>query len=88
MIFFPVSGNNEPSNDNDKEISNEVLRYGSEVIFYWRNPSTDSLLRIVTSRDNWCVNAISLFVMLKKKKLTLLRRRKIEEFLFEGMTTV
>ena len=88
MIFFPVSGNNDPSNDNDKEISNEVLRYGSEVIFYWRNPSTDSLLRIVTSRDNWCVNAISLFVMLKKKKLTLLRRRKIEEFLFEGMTTV
>ena len=88
MIFFPVSANNEPSNDNDNEISNEVLRYGSEVIFYWRNPSTDSLLRIVTSRDNWCVNAISLFVMLKKKKLTLLRRRKIEEFLFEGMTTV
>ena len=86
MIFFPVSGNNEPSNDNDKEISNKVLRYGSEVIFYWRNPSTDSLLRIVTSRDNWCVNAISLFVMLKK--FTLLRRSKIEEFLFEGMTTV
>ena len=63
-----------------------LLRYGSEVIFYWRNPLTDSLLRIVTSRDNWCVNAISLFVMLKK--FTLLRASKIEGFLFEGMTTV
>ena len=31
-------------------------RFGSEVIFYWRNPSTDSLLRIVTSRDNWWDN--------------------------------
>ena len=76
MIFFPVSDNFEPSNDNDKEILNEIIRYGSEVIFYWRNPSTDSLLRFVTSRDNWCVNAISLFVMLKK--LTLLRASEIE----------
>ena len=76
MIFFPVSANFEPSNDNDQEILNEIIRYGSEVIFYWRNPSTDSLLRIVTSRDNWCVNAISLFVMLKK--LTLLRASEIE----------
>ena len=81
-----MSGNNEPSNDNDKEISNEVLRYGSEVIFYWRNPSTESLLRIVTSRDNWCVNATYLFVMLKK--FILWKTSKIEEFLFEGMTTV
>ena len=71
-----MSAHFEPSNNNDKEILNEIIRYGSEVIFYWRNPSTDSLLRIVTSRDNWCVNAISLFVMLKK--FTLLRASEIE----------
>jgi len=31
----------------------DAVEYGSEVIFHWRNPMTDSLLRIVTSRDNW-----------------------------------